>query len=59
MIVTIVTPFNREPALSGERGEITAGPNCHTEVEVRLLGNSEYIRKHTDGFVILLAGEYT
>jgi hypothetical protein len=58
MIVTIVAPFIREPALVGERVEITAGPNVHGEVEAKLLGNSEYIREHTDGYVILLPGEY-
>jgi len=58
MTITILASFTREPALIGEHGEITAGPNCDGEVEVKLLGSSEYIRNNTDGYVILLPGEY-
>ncbi|KAI4218370.1 MAG: hypothetical protein L6R40_008783 [Gallowayella cf. fulva] len=58
MIVRILASFTREPALIGERAQITAGPNCHGEVEARLMGSSDYIRKNTDGYVILLNGEY-
>jgi hypothetical protein len=58
MIVTILAPFTREPSLIGERAQIIEGPRWNGEVKAELLGDSDYIRNNTDGFVILKPGEY-
>lgn len=58
MMIEILPTFTREAALIGELAEVTAGPNCLGEIEARLLGSSDYIRNNTDGYVILLTGEY-
>jgi hypothetical protein len=53
-IIRILAPFTRETALVGELAR-RVSPNSDT---FRLLGDSEYIRKNTDGHVVLDAGEY-
>lgn len=55
MIVRIASDnrYEWEPPLRGELAEFTGKGNTY-----RLLGDSEYIRNNTDGFVILAPGEY-
>lgn len=53
-IVRILAPFTHETALVGELAQrVRPGSNVF-----QLLGDSEYIRKNTDGHVVLDAGEY-